>query len=65
MSQENVLPALLMTDLSFNSFSKQNCQKSVGSSLLNVRMSCFSLLLMIVNEEPFGFGLSVSTKGAT
>ena len=42
---------------SFQSFLVQKCQIFADSSLLNVRISCFSLSLMTVNEEFLYFGI--------
>ena len=39
----------------FSHFNKQQCETFAGSSFLNVRICCFSLLFMTVNEELLGF----------
>ncbi len=38
------------------SCSKLTCQILAGSGFLNVKVRCFSLSFMVINEQVFGFG---------
>lgn len=49
----------------FSHFLKHQCQIFTGSSFLSVRICCTSLLLIIVKEDFWGFGLFVDKKHFT